>query len=132
MTAIPRAPTASPRASGSRGVLLVALLRRVLDRRLRLLDLAVETGHLTIFRISYFHSVSKLRQHVVSSFSSEFLRAGQSPQNVGEHSLGYMPMPWGPIIGYRNPHGRSGCSFWKRPRGAVVAKLPLKITAIAA
>ena len=32
-------------------------------------------------------------------FPRSFLRAGQSPQNVGEHSLGYMPN--GPTIDYR-------------------------------
>ena len=50
-------------------------------------------------RFSYFHSVSTLRSHRVSYFLRSLLRTGQSPQNVGEHSLGFMPN--GPTIDYQ-------------------------------
>ena len=47
-----------------------------------------------------FHPVDNICANIDSPyFPRSFLRAGQSPQNVGEHSLGYMPN--GPTIDYR-------------------------------
>ena len=52
------------------------------------------------FSCTFFHSVSWICANNRSPyFPRSFLLAGQSPQSVGEHSLGYMPN--GPTIDYR-------------------------------